>query len=209
MIAPARALAEKFPYFARCVDRNGVPPLWKRELGFGSLVHIILEQQVSLASAQAAFDRLARAVGRVTPETFLTLTSDEARIVGFSRQKYGYCRGIAEQLIDAPEVLSVTGLSDDEAVAKLCKLRGVGPWTATVYLMFAGLRPDLWPHGDRALVVSMDNVLRLGGIPTYADADVMAQAWAPQRTTAARILWHDYLGGVEYNERHGIASIYL
>jgi DNA-3-methyladenine glycosylase II len=209
MIGPATALAEGFPYFASCLARNGVPPLWKREPGFASLVHIILEQQVSLASAQAAFDRLVEVLGEVTAEAFLDVDADEARTIGFSRQKYGYCSGIARRLIDDPTVLSVVDLPDTAALDQLCRLRGVGPWTATVYLMFAGLRADMWPHGDRALVVSMQKVLKLNGVPTYTDADAIAESWSPHRTTAARMLWHDYLGGVDYSRRHGITSIYL
>lgn len=209
MIGPARELAGAFDYFESCLSRNGLPPLWRRELGFASLVHIILEQQVSLASAQAAFDRLVGEIGNVTPTAFLAIGSELARSLGFSRQKFGYCRGIAQQLIEDPTILSVSDLPDALAMAQLCRLRGIGPWTATVYLMFAGLRADMWPHGDRALVVSMDRVLGLRGVPTYDAADALAMDWSPHRTTAARALWHDYLGGAGYNERHGIATIYL
>ncbi len=173
------------------------------------MVHIILEQQVSLASAQAAFDRLVDVLGTVTPETFVNIDAEEARAIGFSRQKYGYCSGMARQLMNDPTILSVIDLPDDAALDRLCRLRGIGPWTATVYLMFAGLRADMWPHGDRALVVSMQKVLQLSGVPAYDAADAIAESWSPHRTTAARMLWHDYLGGVDYNQRHGITSIYL
>lgn len=207
MIGPATELAANFSYFAQRLDRNGVPPLWKRDPGFASLVHIILEQQVSLASAQAAFSRLVNNLGVVTPDRFAGLDAATARIIGFSHQKFGYCLGIARLLVENPDLLVVDDLDDAAAFSKLCGLRGVGPWTAAVYLMFADLRCDLWPRGDRALVVSMESVMGLSSVPTYDDADAIAEAWAPHRATAARILWHDYLGGLDYSDRQGIAVL--
>ena len=190
-------LAERVPEFGALCQRNGVPPRWSREPGFVSLTHIILEQQVSLASARAAFDRLGeRLGGTITPDGFLSLDDVALRQIGFSRQKAGYVRGLAAALADgAVDLGAIGGLPDQEAHDELVAIRGVGPWTASVYLMFALDRSDVWPPGDRALHVSMGRVFALSAAPATDAATQMAQEWRPWRSAAARLLWHEYLGG--------------
>ncbi len=180
------------------VERFGSPPLWQREEGFPTLVRIVLEQQVSLASARAAFDRLVAAVaeqGRLTPERFLAL--DDARLleIGFSRQKAGYCRRLAQAVqsgeLDLPDL---DRLPDEEVFERLVALPGIGPWTASIYMLAAMGRPDVWPATDMALAASAAQVRGLAQPPSTEAMNEMAEAWRPWRSVAARLLWHDYLG---------------
>lgn len=195
-----RDLAGRDRALRTLLDRNGVPPLWPRDPGFPTLVRLILEQQVSLASGAAAFRRLEARLGGVDPARFLLLDDTELRTVGFSRQKARYVRLLAGALLDGDLDLSALDRLDDEAAAtELLRLTGVGPWTAANYLLFAHRRPDVWPTGDRALVVSLGRALARDEPPSYADADVMAKGWRPWRAVAARVLWHDYLGGASYD----------
>lgn len=179
--------------FAALQDQNGMPPLWRRTAGFATLVKIVLEQQVSLDSAAAAFANLEQAI-EVEPEAFLTLDDVQLKQIGFSRQKAGYCRGIAGELLAGTlDLAGLAKVSDEAARNRLLDVRGIGPWTADVYLLFALGRPDVWPSGDRALVVSMAESLPLDSVPSYEQADRMAEAWRPWRAVAARMLWHGYL----------------
>jgi DNA-3-methyladenine glycosylase II len=160
------------------------------------MVRFILEQQVSLASADAAFGRLQAALGSLEPKSFLGLDDGELRAIGFSRQKASYARGLAGGLIDGTiDLQQLDDLADNEVVERLEAIRGVGPWTAGNYLLFVLGRPDAWPTGDRALYVSMANVLGLENVPERDAADRIAARWKPYRAVAARMLWHDYLGG--------------
>ena len=191
-----RALSEVDEDLARVARAHGLPPLWEREEGFATLVLTILEQQVSLASALAAFERLRAATPRVTPECFLTLDDAQLRAFGFSRQKALYCRLLARAIIGGGlDLRNLASLSDDEARAELVKLKGVGAWTAEVYLLRALLRPDAWPAGDLALQLAAREVKRLPARPTAAELDALAEPWRPWRAVAARLLWLHYLGG--------------
>lgn len=190
----ARRLAADDPALGASVARWGPPPLWGREPGFPALVHLVLEQQVSLASAQAAFDRLAAALGgALTPAGLLRLTDDELRAIGFSLQKAGYARGLATAVLDGFDVAGLAALEDAEVRIALTSMKGVGRWTADVYLTMCLLRPDAWPHGDLALATSAQAVLGLPERPSYDALEDRAAAWRPYRGVAARILWHDYL----------------
>ena len=190
----ASDLAASDARFASLLNSNGLPPLWERSAGFPTLVKIILEQQVSLDSAAAAYTKLVASIGMVAPEAFLQLSDSELKTIGFSRQKTGYCRGLAAGVVDGSVDLDHLGdLEDDAARSYLTSIRGIGPWTADVYMLFALRRPDVWPAGDRALVVSMRENLGLAEIPTYDTAEVLAVRWKPWRSVAARMLWHGYL----------------
>ncbi len=183
------------PILARLAERNGVPPLWPRDPGFSTMVRLILEQQVSLASADAAYGKLKRAIGRVEPEPFVGLGDSELRTVGFSRQKSGYVRGLAAGMMDGSvDLNAIGGLDDATATDRLLDIRGIGPWTAACYLLFALRRPDVWPPGDRALRVSMGRVYALSDVPDDETSGVRAIAWRPLRSIAARMLWFEYLG---------------
>ena len=188
-------LAARDADLAAIVGRYGTPPLWDREPGFATLLHIILEQQVSLASARAAFDRLRVAAAPLTPSTFLVLSDADLLAIGFSRQKARYGRALATAIDTG--VLDVDGLADiDDAEVHraLQAIPGIGPWTSTIYLLMVLGRPDVWPVGDIALAESVREVKGLHHRPTALELDELGEAWRPLRSVAARLLWHDYLG---------------
>jgi len=188
-----KTLASAHPEFARVVEHYGPPPLWDREPGFATLLQIILEQQVSLASAKACFDKLAARLGDVSPDTVLTLDDAEMRAVGFSRQKTAYARHLSEAVIERHiDFESLHRLSDAEVKAELTKLKGVGEWTSDIYLLMALLRPDVMPKGDIALHTAWH---KLSGEPrpTSDEFLLIAERGRPRRSAAARLLWHFYL----------------
>jgi DNA-3-methyladenine glycosylase II len=175
-------------------ERYGAPPLWERLPGFPTLLHIILEQQVSLASARAAFNRLLQAAPDLSPERFLQFDDAELKAIGFSRQKAGYGRQLARRILEGQlELAAMESMSDSDARADLLKINGIGPWTADIYLLMVLLRPNVWPHGDRALAVSVARVKGLEVVPSYDHLLEMSAAWHPWRAVAARLFWHDYL----------------
>jgi DNA-3-methyladenine glycosylase II len=187
-------LAARDADLAGIVARHGPPPLWDRQPGFATLLHIVLEQQVSLASAQAAFDRLRVAADPLVPARFLELGDADLLEIGFSRQKARYGRALAAAL--ATRTLDLDGLAglDDEAVRQaLQAIPGIGPWTSTIYLLMVLGRPDVWPVGDIALAESVGQVKRLGRRPDATEMETIGEAWRPWRSVAARLLWHDYL----------------
>jgi DNA-3-methyladenine glycosylase II len=207
--AAVRELAARDADLAAIVARYGTPPLWDREPGFATLLHIILEQQVSLASARAAFDRLWVAADPLTPATFLALTDAHLLAIGFSRQKARYGRALATA-IDAGELdlAGLAGVEDAEVHRALQAIPGIGPWTATIYLLMVLGRPDVWPVGDLALVESVRSVKRLDHRPTAIELDEIGEVWRPFRSVAARLLWHDYLGrrGQSHPDRPDVQS---
>ncbi|MCB9139345.1 MAG: DNA-3-methyladenine glycosylase 2 family protein [Caldilineaceae bacterium] len=188
-------LARRDPDLARIATRYGIPPLWDREPGFPTLVLLILEQQVSLASARAVFNRLLAATGSLVPERLLLLDEDGLRAIGFSRQKAGYVRGMAHAILEGrfdPHTLSE--MEDKAARAELIKLKGIGPWTADVYLLMALGRADVWPAGDLALQIAIQEVKGLAARPASSEMETLAEPWRPWRSVAARLLWQHYLG---------------
>lgn len=181
----------------RVVKQYGAPPMWARESGFSTLLHIILEQQVSLASARAAHNKLLEVASPLTPERFLKLDDATLRVVGFSRQKTLYGRELAGSIVDGLLDLDALGSMDDATVrSELIKIKGIGRWTADIYLLMVLRRPDIWPTGDLALAVAAQKVKRLRTRPTQEKLDEMSRAWKPWRAVAARILWHYYLSEV-------------
>lgn len=188
-------LAAADPQLGRVVARFGPPALWTRKPGYAALVQIVLEQQVSLASGRTTFARLRDACGgEVTPEAVAALSAPVLKAAGVSRQKAGYCREIARRLLDGDLDLKALGRADDDTVReRLMRIRGIGPWTANIYLMTALGRPDVWPEGDLALAAAAQQVKQLEERPDDRRLREMAAGWAPWRTVAARILWHHYL----------------
>lgn len=175
-------------------ERYGQPPLWARTQTFATLVHIILEQKVSLASAEAVMQRVQLACPGMKPDDFLAIPEAALRSAGVSASKVSYCQSIARSLVEGDlSLVALRKLGDDAVIEKLTKVRGIGPWTAGVYLMMALRRPDAWASGDRALVVSYAECASLDQVPGYAELDNIASRWAPHRATAARLLWHAYL----------------
>lgn len=189
-----RALADRDPDLAGIVSRIGPPPLWERPEGFPTLIHIILEQQVSLASARAAFTRLEAAARPLTPEAFLALDDDELKRIGFSRQKTRYGRNLADAIAAGRLRLEeFPRCPDDEVRARLVEIKGIGNWTADIYLLMAMGRADVWPTGDLALAVAAQRIKGLPARPTPIELGEIGEAWRPMRAVAARLLWHDYL----------------
>jgi DNA-3-methyladenine glycosylase II len=194
LLVAVAELAQRDPDLGEVVARFGPPPLWAREPGFPTLVWMILEQQVSLASARAAYDRLAAAVGEITPASVLELDDATLRAIGFSRQKTGYTRYLAAAIVEGRfEPQTLAGLDDDAVRAALVALKGIGPWTAEVYLLMALRRPDAWPIHDLGLLVAAQEIKRLPQRPSPAELAALAEPWRPYRAVAARILWHHYL----------------
>ncbi len=194
LLKGVQELAKRDADLAKIASTYGPPPLWEREQGFHTLIHIILEQQVSLASAQAAYNRLAAAIKPLNPENFLGLTDEELKQIGFSRQKTSYGRALANAV--SVGSLDLSGLSkqeDEAAKEQLMKVKGIGPWTADIYLLMALGRPDVWPKGDLALEVALQRLKGWGKRPTPEEALKMSVAWQPWRAVAARLLWHFYL----------------
>ncbi len=187
-------LAHRDTDLAAIVARYGPPPLWDREPGFGTLLHIILEQQVSLASARSAFDRLRAVADPLTPTRFLELTDTQLLTIGFSRQKARYGRELASAIETGALDLDGLGALDDDAVRRTLEaMPGIGPWTSTIYLLMVLGRPDVWPVGDIALAESVGQVKRLGRRPDAVEMGTLGEAWRPWRSVAARLFWHDYL----------------
>jgi DNA-3-methyladenine glycosylase II len=194
LLRATRELAARDPDLAGVVETFGPPPLWAREPGFHTLIHIILEQQVSLASAKAAYDRLLVATGRLVLERFLALRNEELKTIGFSRQKTTYGRALAEAILDGRlDLALIETLDDAEAKTQLTAIKGIGSWTADIYLLMVLRRPDTWPSGDLALAVAVQRVKRLRKRPTPERLQKVGEAWRPWRAVAARILWHYYL----------------
>lgn len=189
-----RALCRRDPDLRAVVRNFGPPPMWVRPPGFATLIQIILEQQVSLASARAVYAKLQQRIGRPAPSRFLELDDAQLRACGFSRQKTGYCRGLAETAVNGN--LRLGGLSrlDDDAVrAALVQIKGIGNWTADIYLLMALRRPDVWPPGDLALINAVSEVKRLRKAPTEKRLLAVTGPWSPWRSVAARVCWHHYL----------------
>jgi DNA-3-methyladenine glycosylase II len=187
-------LAQRDADLATVVEKYGQPPFWVREPGFPSLVYIILEQQVSLASARAAFERLKAAVNPLTPRRFLELTEADLLGIGFSRQKTLYTRLLASAIQRRQfNLRALHNLHDDHAREKLLALKGIGPWTADIYLLSALRRPDIWPIGDLALATAVQEVKRLRKRPSPEKLEKMSAPWRPWRAVAARLFWHAYL----------------
>lgn len=189
-----RVLVEGDKDLAAVLRKYGKPPLWVREPGFPTLVYIILEQQVSLASAKAAFDRLNAAVRPLTPRRFLSLTDAELKRIGFSRQKTLYTRLLADSLARRYfDLADLHDLQDDAARKMLTAMKGIGAWTADIYLLAALRRPDIWPTGDLALATAVQEVKHLRKRPSPQKLEKMSVPWRPWRAVAARLFWHAYL----------------
>ncbi|MCJ7773042.1 MAG: hypothetical protein MUP22_07910 [Desulfobacterales bacterium] len=155
---------------------------------------MILEQQVSLASAKAAYEKMVKKIVSFTPVNFLKLSAAELKAIGFSRQKTSYTRNLAEAIIDESLDLSeISNLDDAQAKEQLMNIKGIGPWTADIYLLMALGRPDIWPNGDIALASAVKKLKGFASRPTSEELNQISLKWKPWRAVAARILWHYYL----------------
>ena len=194
LYSASEILAERDPDLTRVLDRIGPPPLWDREPGFPTLVHIILEQQVSLASAKAAFDKLVVRIAPLEPAPFLDLDDTELKAIGFSGQKGRYCRELAKAVLGGSlDLDDLELLADDQVRAELTKVTGIGRWTADIYLLMALGRPDVWPRGDLALLKAVQDIKGFAEPPTAVEFETLGEPWRPLRSVAARMLWNHYL----------------
>jgi DNA-3-methyladenine glycosylase II len=182
------------PVFADILERSGPPRFRRRRNGFGTLLHIILEQQVSIDAAAAMHHRLVGLCRPLAPETFLALDDATLRSCGFSRQKMGYARDLAAAVESGEFDFTRLAASDDEtALAELLALRGIGRWSAEIYLLFALGRPDIWPAADLGLQVAIGERLSLGSRPSELELRRRGEAWRPWRSVAACLFWQSYL----------------
>jgi len=190
----ARLLAKRDAALRQIVRAFGLPPFWQRPAGFQSLVLFILEQQVSLASAAAAYRRIKERLETIEPGRLLAASTEELRADGVSRQKDRYLRALAQAIGEEQLDLDTLALLPDDEVRKsLVALPGIGRWTADVYLLACLGRPDIWPVGDRALQVATAEALDLAEIPDALELEAIGERWKPSRAVAARLLWHGYL----------------
>ena len=187
-------LTKKDKDLKRIIKTHGYPPMWTRPATFQSLILFILEQQVSLASAYAAFKKLKEKIGFVTPEKILSLSDEELRACYFSRQKMVYARELANAIQSKQLRLRKFSIAHEEEIrVELKKIKGIGDWTVDVYLMHSLQRVDLFPLGDIALVNSLKETKQLHPKVSKEDMLAIAEPWRPYRTIAAMILWHAYI----------------
>ncbi|HEY7753771.1 MAG TPA: hypothetical protein VH856_08135 [Steroidobacteraceae bacterium] len=195
LAAGAHELARRDADLAAILARHGTPPMWGRRPGFATLVHIVLEQQVSIAAARTLFRRIGAAIGGMTPTNVAACGVRGLRRHGMTRQKASYCHGLAlEVLEDRLDLAAIARAPDDEGRRALLRLRGIGPWSVDIYYLMALRRPDVWPDGDLALAAALHEVKRLRRRPDGAAQRRISAGWAPWRSVAARLLWQHYLG---------------
>jgi len=179
------------PVFQSIVDQYGLPDDWSRPDGFPTLCKIILEQQVSLDSALATWNKLVDRLGEINPQTILSLDQAAMKNCYVTRQKTTYLHALANAVMDGSLDLSQLGqLSKEDVETELIKIKGIGPWTAQVYLIFALQSEDIYPKGD----VALNNAVReLFNVASKEEIYVLSDKWSPYRTTASFLLWHQYL----------------
>jgi len=186
-----KGLVRLEPVFQRIIDQYGLPDNWSREEGFQTLCKIILEQQVSLDSALATWKKLMDRLKDITPRSILTLDQAAMKECYVTRQKTKYLHALSDAVINGSlDIAGLNKLSSEEVQEELIKIKGIGPWTAQVYLIFALRSPDIYPKGD----VALNNAVReLFDIQYKEDIYQLSEKWAPHRTTASFLLWHQYL----------------
>lgn len=194
LIITCDRLSESDPHLSQILEDYGYPPFWSREPSFATLIHIILEQQVSLASARAAFVKLKSYIGEITPEKILLLSDEELKQCYFSRQKVRYARCLAEAFVEKRITVEKLTHSTDEEVRKtLTAVKGIGNWTVDVFLMMCLHSVDIFPFGDIALVNSLKHVKHITTDANRSYLESITEQWKPYRTVAAFMLWHAYI----------------
>jgi|SRR5690348_2702662 DNA-3-methyladenine glycosylase II len=195
--AHVEALAAREPAFAAVVERHGVPDPRKSEPGAQTLLRTIVGQQVSVAAARSMWSKLEAAYGS-PPDLNLLLaaTDEELRNAGISRQKAGYIRSLAELVISGELDLHNLPADDEEAIALLTRIKGIGRWSAEIYLLFAEGRADVFPAGDLAVMVEIGRLMGLADKPSEKQLREIAEQWRPYRGAAAILAWHSYNSAV-------------
>lgn len=187
-------LAHRDAHLKKIIHQHSYPPMWRRPASFETLIHIILEQQVSLASAKAALEKLREKIKKITPQNLLALTDEELRACYFSRQKTGYARHLAQAMLSGQlNLKKLSTAPDDEIRTTLKQIKGIGDWTVDVYLLFALQRSDIFPIGDLAMVNALKEVKQLSKQAAREELLALAEAWRPHRSIATMLLWHHYI----------------
>jgi DNA-3-methyladenine glycosylase II len=190
-------LARREKAFASVVEKHGVPEPRRSEPGAHTLLRTIVGQQVSVAAARSMWSKLEAAYGSPPElEAILTATDEELRVAGISRQKAGYARSLAELVLSGELDLSSLPEDDEEAIAHLIRIKGIGRWSAEIYLLFAEGRPDVWPAGDLAVQIEIGRLMGIEGKPSEKQLREIAEAWRPHRGAAAILAWHSYNSSV-------------
>ena len=192
-----KALAERQPAFAGVIDKFGVPEPRSSEPGAQTLLRTIVGQQVSVAAARSMWNKLEAAFGSPPDlKKLLAASDEELRAAGMSRQKSGYIRSLAELVLSGELNLEHLPEDDEEAIALLTKIKGIGRWSAEIYLLFAEGRPDVFPAGDLAVMVELGRLLGMEERPSEKQLRELAEPWRPYRGAAAVLAWHSYNSAV-------------
>jgi DNA-3-methyladenine glycosylase II len=192
LVAAAELLATRDRNLRRIYDALGPPPMWGRPPGFPTLLRIILEQQVSLVSARAMFARLRSNIKPFNASAFIEAGEVQLRSLGVTRQKAHYSIQVAEAFTRG-HFDQIGRMNDEDAHAAMVSIKGVGPWTANIYLLMALRRPDIWPNGDVALAAAAGKLHKMKQRPSFFELAKIAERWRPYRSVAARMLWQYYL----------------
>ena len=193
-------LAKKDKHLQSILKQYGHPPMWNRPASFESLVHIILEQQVSLASAKAALEKLRERIKKITPEKVLRLSDAELRACYFSRQKTVYVRELATAIVSKKlNLKKLAAATDDDIRIELKEIKGLGDWTVDIYLLFVLQRSDIFPTGDLAMMNALKQIKQLPKHTTKEEIIALAESWRPHRSLATMLLWHHYLEAKKKN----------
>jgi DNA-3-methyladenine glycosylase II len=193
----AEALAEREPAFAKLIEKHGIPEPRRSDAGAHTLLRTIVGQQVSVAAARSMWAKLEAGYG-VPPNLakILKASDEDLRVAGISRQKAGYARSLAELVLTNELDLAALPKDDEEAIALLTRIKGIGRWSAEIYLLFAEGRPDVWPAGDLAVQVEIGRLLGLSDKPSEKQLRELAEPWRPYRGAAAVLAWHSYNSAV-------------
>jgi DNA-3-methyladenine glycosylase II len=188
------SLSKKDQHLKEIISQYGYPPMWTRPASFATLIHIILEQQVSLASAKAAFIKLKEKLITITPEKLLLLTDEEMKACYFSRQKTAYARHLAEAIVSNKlNLKKLSTLADDQIREELKQIKGIGDWTVDIYLLFALQRTDVFPVGDLAMINAFKEIKKADKTLSREDIVFLSEQWRPHRSIATMLLWHYYI----------------
>jgi DNA-3-methyladenine glycosylase II len=181
------------PKIAVALERAGYPPPRIRPTGYVTLLRTIVGQQVSVAAAASVWNKLDELLGAdIPPEKLLAADFDALRACGFSRQKQGYARSLCELVVSGELDLAALPADDEEAIAELTRIKGIGRWSAEIYLLFAEGRPDVWPAGDLAVQAGLAKLLQMEARPSEKDTRALAEPWRPHRGAMALFTWHCY-----------------
>ncbi|MBH1999502.1 MAG: DNA-3-methyladenine glycosylase 2 family protein [Sphingomonadaceae bacterium] len=198
LAASLDAIARLEPGIAAAIDRIGYPQPRVRAPGYETLLRTIVGQQVSVAAAAAVWRKLEAELGAgCTPDALLARDFDTLRACGLSRQKQGYARSLAELVISGALDLHALPADDEEAIAQLVRIKGIGRWSAEIYLLFAEGRPDIWPAGDLAIQIAIGRIVGLPERPSELATRTLAEPWRPHRGAAAIMAWHHYNEGAD------------